>query len=542
VRCSISTQVERFQDPNILEVAKRTETRGHEYITRVQCELTEHAARADTRPVARLESMQAYAAQRAARLARALTFDRWMWFLRRLPPLVFDAAPQHLQVFDWYFVEVSAALSAAPGTMTERGGPVRHKIVDTVLSFVAFALWDSNLRARLRCSRLGVPLDDNPIPEIVQTDPMAAALRLVDERRQREAIPFARWGTLAGALSRSQPDFTVMTYVRSTALRTTSTDLLGRSLDPCEITGWFYVHHLDLHAVRTALADATLDQFQGATHSLNIIMLLRILGVLALMGRGPAEELLTTGLCYVDRELFRFACHDALPKTWSWFAEACQKYGAATTADELERQLRSHPVALDPLRSGPLIYDVVGGIALNAAAASQELSAALEFPAIAGQAANVRAHTFEIELQQLIDSSPSAPQQKIRELVRRKLRTGGKVFTDIDAIAERNGCLLLVSCKSVPFRAAYDAGDPRLTRNIASQIVDAVTDWMAKVEYLRSNPRGDNYDLSGLDLVPVVCTPLVMQVPIGIATEVAIGGLRRYCSATELRDWLFAAT
>jgi len=533
------TPVGQFTDPNIFAVAQKTENYGREYIERTQAEIAAHVRHYGGGPLNRLIAAQAYAAERTARLARSLTFDRWLWFLRRLPPLVFDAAPQHLQVFDWYFVETSAALSAAPGTMAEGGGPIREKIVDTVMRFVAFALLDSALRARLRCANLGVPLTSETVPQIVQSDPLATALTLVDERRRREAIPFARWGTLAGALGTGSPEFTVMTYYRSTELRTTRTDHLGRTLDPSEIRGWFYAHRLDLTALRSALADESLGSFEGGTQALSIVMLLRAIEVLVLMGRGPAEELLTSGLCYVSRELLAFACHDAIPKTNAWLGVASQRFGIPDNAELLEEQLRQLPISLDPLRSGPLLYNVTGGLALNAAAATQELSVVFEFPDVAGAAANRRADVFELEVQQLIDASPKAPLQEIRELVRRKLKLKGQAITDLDAVARQGNCLVLVSCKSVPMRAEYDAGNPRRTRNIQTHIVRAVTEWIEKIEQFRHNPKGDNYDFSHYELVGVVCTPLVMTVPIGPATEYALGSLRRYCSATELRDWLF---
>jgi len=530
-----------FTDPTLIEVAKRTESQMRDYVAAAEEEITRQVSGGGPNAIDRLTSAQQHAERRAARLARSFTVDRWIWYLRRLPPLVFDAAPQRFQVFDWYFTETTAALSAAQGTMNARPSAIRKKLVQTVLTFTAFALWDSNLRARLRCARLLVPLDESPLPRIVQEDPIAAALTLVDERRRSEAIPFARWGTLAAALTRSDADFFVFTYFRATDLHLTATEQLGRTSDLCEIRGWFYAARFDLTLMRDALADFNLNPFPGATQTLNIVVFLRVVATLVLMGKGPAEELLTSGVCYVDRALFDFACRDAIPTTRAWLSEGLsEKYGVARNSQELERQLRSHRMTLDPLRSGPLIYDVAGGIALNAGTASQELSAALEFPAITGTAANVRAHAFELDLQLVIDNSPRRPTPYIRELVRRTLRVRGQKITDIDAIAQMDSLVVAISCKSIPFRAEYDSGDLRLTYNVASQIVTAVEEWVDKVTYLQHNARGDNYDLSEYKLLPVVCTPLVMYVPLGPATEFVTPGLRRYCSATELRNWLFA--
>ena len=96
-----------------------------------------------------------------------------------------------------------------------------------------------------------------------------------------------------------------------------------------------------------------------------------------------------------------------------------------------------------------MLFEITNGIALNAAAASQELSASLEFPAIDGTPANRRAETFEVELQQMIDSSPGPPSPKVHELVLRHLSRDGKKITDIDAAVEISGTVILVSCTPV---------------------------------------------------------------------------------------------
>jgi hypothetical protein len=528
----------RHADQTIISLARETEPLAAEYFARAAKDIATEISKCNSDSLGALQAANRYATRRASGIARSLTIDRWFWFLRRLSPAVFDQSPQHLQVHDWYFAETFAALHSASGVMVGGGSLLRTKTARSMLMFAVYVLWVSNLRARLRCARLGAPFDQStPIPSLIQEHPISAALALADERRVLEGVPFARWGTLAGALWRAAPSFTATVFFRSTSPQWTDVADLGRALDPVEVWSWFYARRLDLTPVLHALADDDLGTFDGSD-VLNIIMLLRVLETLVVMGTGPAEELLTTGMCYVDRKLFDFACHDAIPKTWASASAQCERFGAARSSHELEAALRRKPLSLEPLRSGPLLFEITNGIALNAAAASQELSASLEFPAIDGQPANRRAETFEVELQQMIDSSPGAPSPKVHELVRRHLRLDRHRITDIDAVAEISGTVILVSCKSVPMRAAYDAGDPRLIHNVSTALEKAVDEWVEKLAVIVANPQGDNYDLRGRRCVGIVCTPLVMQVPVGRATEFVLPGLRRYSSATELAQWL----
>jgi hypothetical protein len=78
----------------------------------------------------------------------------------------------------------------------------------------------------------------------------------------------------------------------------------------------------------------------------------------------------------------------------------------------------------------------------------------------------------------------------------RTLRRDGKFITDIDALGERGGTVLLVSCESVPFSAAYGRGEDRAIEAIVHKANEAIVAWADETTSCASIRFGENYDLS----------------------------------------------
>jgi hypothetical protein len=75
-------------------------------------------------------------------------------------------------------------------------------------------------------------------------------------------------------------------------------------------------------------------------------------------------------------------------------------------------------------------------------------------------------------------------------------------------------------------------------RNLADRCESWVTDWARRLQMLRDNPLGDNYDLSRYrGVIGVVVLPMRPFCRIGPATEYASPGLRVVSSLTELATW-----
>jgi hypothetical protein len=196
--------------------------------------------------------------------------------------------------------------------------------------------------------------------------------------------------------------------------------------------------------------------------------------------------------------------------------------------------------SLWPLRLGQVLRRSGPAAWVDVYAATNYLEAALEFPHSPGEAiANARAEHFEDSTQAAIDATAWAPPSNLRQLQRRQLRLQDKAVTDLDAVGAKGSTLLLVSCKSLIYSAAYDVGDHRTVRNAASTVEDAVKEWGETVARLSAAPRGDNYDFSGFaDFLPVVCTPHAVYVPLGTATQELRPNLYAAMSLDELVAWL----
>jgi hypothetical protein len=108
----------------------------------------------------------------------------------------------------------------------------------------------------------------------------------------------------------------------------------------------------------------------------------------------------------------------------------------------------------------------------------------------------------------------------------------------VDAIGERGGTLLLVSCKALPYSDAWDRGEYRVVRNVASHVANAVAEWRDRVAEIKANPVGDNFDFSAYRrIVGVVVYPHTPWTTSREATLEVASGLRAASSASEIATW-----
>jgi len=163
-----------------------------------------------------------------------------------------------------------------------------------------------------------------------------------------------------------------------------------------------------------------------------------------------------------------------------------------------------------------------------------------------GQAVNVVARGFELDVQRAVDHSPRfRPETRYRELRGRDLRVGGEVVTDIDAIFQRGDRLFLVSCKAFEHSAGYDAGMFQPVRRAMSSLARAFDEWEEKVDRLRSVRLGQNFDFRDRKLHGIVVTPdlLFTSHPYSRVRDLGgVEGLRSYMAAEELFQVLDGAT
>jgi hypothetical protein len=204
----------------------------------------------------------------------------------------------------------------------------------------------------------------------------------------------------------------------------------------------------------------------------------------------------------------------------------------------LERQAAARPDPWPP-QPGPVIRPIDDGqVFVDVVAAGHALQLALARPQVSGGVVNAWGRHFEHNLQVALDRSPWRPSERLRELRGRTLWIDGKSLTDVDAWGERDGVVLAVSAKSVPFDRRLDRGEFQAIRNLRTAALAALAAWDAKVATLRARPAGDNYDLTwAKEIAGVVVYPFAPFVPLGAATAEVLPGLRAISGAVELEHW-----
>jgi hypothetical protein len=110
---------------------------------------------------------------------------------------------------------------------------------------------------------------------------------------------------------------------------------------------------------------------------------------------------------------------------------------------------------------------------------------------------------------------------------------------EIDAIATIPDGMLLVSCKSILYTEAYDAGMYPAIREAAEKVAKAVSECEELLRLLTENPIGDNYDMRRWgQLKGVVVTPHVVYVLPPLLDRWVMPGLRVASGFGELQNWL----
>lgn len=150
-----------------------------------------------------------------------------------------------------------------------------------------------------------------------------------------------------------------------------------------------------------------------------------------------------------------------------------------------------------------------------------------------GDAANQWTSLFERQVQEVIDSTPWRPDGEFRELIGRTIRLDGRDLTDIDAVAERDGTLMLVDAKAWATPSTLEFGEFWAVRSRARTAEDASVAWQGKMETIRQNLH-----VLGMTSTPaivgLVVAPEAPYVPAGPCTQEVVGGLLAVSSLAEL--------
>lgn len=210
---------------------------------------------------------------------------------------------------------------------------------------------------------------------------------------------------------------------------------------------------------------------------------------------------------------------------------------AADTVASLKRMKGS----VDPILDGPVIRkDSEGWFYVDIATASRRLLWRLTVGRYGGDAPNARAQHFESSVQKSIDGAGFGPGAAWRSLIGRQLkRSGGTTITDVDAISVIGDTLLLIDAKSYPYTAEYGAGQYNAVKNVTDKLTLDLEKWDDRVSQIREAPVGPNYDFTAAARIfGLVVTPFPCYLPLPLAEQETLPGLRAASSLDELRSYL----
>lgn len=229
------------------------------------------------------------------------------------------------------------------------------------------------------------------------------------------------------------------------------------------------------------------------------------------------------------------------PRYHEILAHVLRTFPRSDLPDSLESVLRvlvNRKSNIAELDYGPTVRLTEHHIIFDLLGASYSLQRRLTIPKNNQVAKDWRSKDFEHAVQRAIDETLWSP-TAFRPLIGRALRLSGKDITDVDALAVRGKLVLIVECKSFVYTTDYAIGKHSAVRNYSDRVVEYRRTLNRKIDTLRENPCGDNYDFRGHEIHGVVCTscPIYCEEPDVCREE--LPGLQCVVVPRELVDWLF---
>lgn len=482
---------------------------------------------------------------------------QWLWYLRRLPDL-FDGSLSTTGPYDRALMDLMAATSnkACPGLPLQDGQvsfSVTDGIMRRVLRLSAMTITLSDIHSRLRRASKGIAFrpQSEDLPVDVANAPVHDAIKLYDQR-----VCIHPTGLTSPGTRMLSPDWRdgdpvpifLVSPLPAWDMLSTWQGALDRGI-PMTTRGRFIPHLVSLREVRAVLAQTSAHRIRWWEPELPaIIALLQALShYLTHYTSAGWLSLVRYGYVSLRREILEEFLSRTLPTLQAELATWLPLDNLMEAQQILER-LDRMPLRLWPQEPGPVVHWAGPDILIDFEAASRHLQrlCAVAGPTHDPKVAKVRADHFEQTVQHLIDQTPWKPSQSAPIRGFKPRPRGTEVLTDFDAVGEQGDTLLIVSCKSHPYTASYDAGDHKTVRNAATLVENAVTKWAEVVATLTGCPVGANYNFSRYRrILGTVCLPHTPYTSLGPATEVidrnAQGQpLRAANSYEELATWLGA--
>jgi hypothetical protein len=485
------------------------------------------------RELARLHGALEY---RTREIAQELSSAEWLWYLRRVPWLfegrnsLASTAPYIKAV-----AEAASVFSTKPAPPSGSEGQLLYDMgpqaARSVLRLFVAACFHYDLQSALRWVGKGAPVqcskDRSPHAARRPEPSLAQSVRLWDKRMQRGVDLLSRAG-----LTRAGEDELTRESAGSMVV------LWG----PRDLDHWG-VDFVDLSRV-PLLSDASVPEvLRWPSDLLDLIVLLG-----ATASSDTLHDMMRAGLSPMARTGYRVVKRAAVLSEFDKalaILDHVRLNGtlpltvALSEAETVLARLLSAESRLWPPTWGPPIRVAADDfVIVDLHAASQRFHRTLQRPQVTGAVVNAWSGHLERSVQRAIDETAWRPSPAVATLRGRHLRNDGKTITDLDAVGERDGTLLLISCKSTPFSGEFDRGEYKAVRNLKTAALKAVDDWATKVGDLRRHPMGGNYDLTGYRrIIGVVVYPFLPWTPLGPATAEVARGLRALSTVVELHAW-----
>lgn len=461
--------------------------------------------------------------ERAREVAQVYPAVQWLWYTRRISPEFFAGRLVTTQFADHKVLEALSGLSmnAAEDKLGYEGRSIYScETTDLIpvaqLASIAVAL--SQCHSWLRRAGKGTEfvVTEGDLPDPLLDEPLEQAIDVFDTRLANDL----QWQwhpsmeVNAVESEREDPPGVLMSLSRVLGSWQDVPGWQGplRDRRVVRVLGQFNINWVTLDGLAESVAAAgnpSVDWWRPHTPSL-ATLLFTLWYDATFMSESLGLSLPKVGYLRRRRDYAIHAIDQMMPlirdDLETYFPGQAPKGG-----QDVLMVLESLGPDLWPMESGPVVRRLGDDVVLDVWAASNRLLDDIRIPAQKGGAlVNAPARRFEEVVQERVDETPWLPGEQARAL-RRTLRLKGTAITDIDAVAERDGILLLISCKNIPFTREYDAGNYNTVRNAASTIDRASDYWQGVVRALVSSPVGDNYDVSQYaDIKGVVVTPQVL--------------------------------
>jgi len=480
--------------------------------------------------------------QRLRSWAQAHSPLRWLWMLRRLPEIVFAGPLRTNLTYDLALAEVITAGSSKRETANATEDSVVWYETDVgvlrqLARFCCGVRVLSHLHSMQRWAGKGVPIrftrrarfEPHPTRE------MRLAVTLYDDRVASRRTPSARFGSIIAEPWRSGATFGVLRVGRTAPHQLE----FGHGADQAVVSATYRAELWDL----SRLGDLSGDERLGAASLLTAEAALCVLLMRVAIGYVRKHKfgwrgLVQRGYLLSGKQLIAEQLESVL-STDDPIVGLLAPSSIPGSVEELIERARRADGRTWPLVPGPLVRLEGDVLCLDLASTSSRFDKLTLFPKIEGAGSNARGDHFEAAVQSAIDRTPWKPGDDIGRLRRKQLRFDGRYVTDFDALGTLGTTLIAVSCKSIADQGVYETGAFKAVRNGALAVETAVREWKDRIQFLRHHPRGENYDLSRFtSIVGVVCTPDVIFVPLGVATESVAPRLTAACTVEELERWL----